>query len=116
MMRIRVKQDIINPHFLEEWLRFFKTRHYYMSHARGTSGSMVKIDQSIVKDTPILLPSINIQNQILSIIKSIDRTIELEKRIKKYYLSLKNGLMQILLNGIIRVELREDGLHRIKNC
>ena len=43
------------------------------------------------------------------------RAIKMEKQNKIGFSLIKQGLMQLLLSGKIRVELREDGLHRIRD-
>jgi type I restriction enzyme S subunit len=61
------------------------------------------------------LPSITEQKYIVEILNKAYENIQDEKNRKKRLEDLKRGLMQDLLSGKIRVELRQDELHRISN-
>ena len=115
MMRIRVNPAILNPYFLELWLQHPLIRHFFMSSARGTSGSMVKINQTILGSVVIPIPSLEEQNKITEKIHSVTEKIKTEKNIKKKIEEAKKGLMQVLLSGRVRVRLDEGGLHRIRD-
>ena len=82
-----------------------------MKYAEGTKRKNLSL--SIIKKIPIIVPSIQEQEKIVRIIENQDNIIHLEKKKRHNFKNLKRGLMQSLLSGNIRVELREDGLHRI---
>jgi len=71
------------------------------------------ITQSIINNIKIALPSLAEQEAISNILMESESNIRIEKRKKESLKKIKVGLMQILLSGRVRVELREDGLHRI---
>jgi len=63
----------------------------------------------------IPLPPIKEQIEISNIVQICDRKISDEKNRKKKLLLLKQGLMQVLLSGKVRVEMKENGLPRIRD-
>jgi type I restriction enzyme S subunit len=115
MMRIRVDPSFINPYFLELWLLHPITRRFLMSEARGTSGSMVKINQNILESVLLPMPSLEEQNRIVQIVYSAIEKIKIEEIKSKKIEETKKGLTQVLLSGRIRVRLDEGGLHRIRD-
>jgi type I restriction enzyme S subunit len=56
------------------------------------------------------------QKQIINNIQESDKLLDVNKSKRAFLTKLKQGLMQSLLSGKIRVELRVDGLHRIIDC
>jgi len=69
-----------------------------------TGSKVITVDQ-ILSDAKPAIDVLILDNQ--------DSNISIEREKKKYLNSLKQGLMQSLLSGKVRVELREDGLHRV---
>jgi len=63
----------------------------------------------------IKYPKIEEQREISKMLSSIDKKKEEEKIYLKKLKDIKEGLMQSLLSGKVRVELKADGLHRIGN-
>lgn len=115
MMRVRVDSSILDNYLLEQWLRHPLSRRYLMSQARGTSGSMVKINQSILENLLVPISSRQEQIKIKEILKSNDKYITQYELRRNELLKLKQGLMQLLLTGKVRVGLDESGLHRIRD-
>ena len=77
-------------------------------------------DQPYINPTEIIKLNITIpppieQNKIVDRIELADSIIRNEFEKNKSYKILKQGLMQVLFSGKIRVELRGDGLHRIED-
>lgn len=68
MMKFHIK-DGINPSFILYQLKYSHAIGYYRKHATGTAGSMPKINQTTVMNTPIIMTSID--NQI-RIVKELD--------------------------------------------
>ena len=56
------------------------------------------------------------QKKIVEILDAQNEKTEKEQEKKKHLNLVKHGLMQVLLSGTIRVELKGDGLHRIGDC
>jgi len=69
MMKCHLKEGI-NPYFIVHQLQSYKTRLYYQKNATGTSGSMPKINQKTVSNTPLIITDINTQEKIVSEIES----------------------------------------------
>ena len=105
MMRIRVNKTIINNSFLEYWLRHSYSRRYLTSNARGTSGTMVKINRSILSELLIPIPPLSEQKDISARLKTLDEKATSEKWLKEKLECLKKGLMQVLLTGKVRVKV-----------
>jgi type I restriction enzyme S subunit len=75
----------------------------------------ININAEDIKSIKIILPNLEEQKRIVSILSKIDFKIKSEYNNKNLIINMKNGLMQILLSGKNRVELRENGLHRISD-
>ena len=69
MMKCHLKEGI-NPYFIVHQLQSYKSRLYYQKNATGTSGSMPKINQKTVSNTPLIITDINTQDKIVSEIDS----------------------------------------------
>lgn len=71
------------------------------------------ITQKIIENIKFGLPPIEEQNRISSILIEIDNYLSTENKLKITVNEIKKSLMQVLLSGKTRVELKGDGLHRI---
>ena len=79
--RLRLKQNIIRPDFL---VYFFHTRegqHRIMMNASQVGVPALARPTSTFKEVSIPVPSIDIQNKIMAVLKSIDDKIECNQRI-----------------------------------
>jgi len=74
---------------------------------------MPRIHWKDIRNYSIPYPPLDEQNEIVKIIENLDKKIEINIDNKHKLKLVKQGLMQQLLSGKIRVEMREDGLHRI---
>ena len=64
---------------------------------------MKKIDQRIVGDVRIPLPSLAEQRRIVKILSALDDRLALERAERDRLVVLKKGLMRVLLTGKVRV-------------
>lgn len=80
-----------------EWIAF--------NYAQGTKQQSLNL--KIVESLKILLPPIEEQQKIASILSTIDEQIESYEKEKVKYKELKKGLMQQLLTGRVRVKIDE---------
>jgi type I restriction enzyme S subunit len=103
MMRVRVDRDRMDISYLEHWLRHHYTRRYLMSNARGTSGSMVKINSSILSKLIVPLPAVAEQRDIVARLSTIETSIANERESRVQLVQLRKGLMQSLLTGKVRM-------------
>jgi type I restriction enzyme S subunit len=69
MIRARVNEKA-DPSFVELVLRSEDVRRYFKSRAKGMSGSMPKIDQQTIEETPIPLPPLPEQRRIVAEIEA----------------------------------------------
>ena len=105
LMRVRVIDKIVSPFWLEKWLLSSKGRAYFERTARGTSGSMVKINKAILESLALALPPKDEQEQILSILQSLDSRATKDNEILSTLELNKSALMQVLLTGEVRVKV-----------
>jgi type I restriction enzyme S subunit len=61
MIRVRPDETLIDPSVLIEYLRLPDVRRYFSQHARGSAGSMPKIDHEIVARLPVTVPPKELQ-------------------------------------------------------
>lgn len=76
MIRFRPDPSKIDPYYLEAYLRSEAAIKYIKSHATGTSGSMKKINQTVVESIPVLLLSLEDQRKIGAIHTTWESTLE----------------------------------------
>lgn len=105
MMKVKANKDLVFPSFLVLALQSYKTLDYFRKNATGTAGSMPKINQSIVMNTPILLPSLKEQKEI---VRQVDKLFALADKVEAHYLKAKarvDKLAQSILAKAFRGEL-----------
>ena len=74
IMKIQVREELAKPEYIHYLLSSKQTRDYFKANATGTAGNMPKINQKVVMNTPVLLPSIKEQSEIIHQIKKIFNT------------------------------------------
>jgi len=94
--------------------------HYLRSQKREldrlSSGSTFKeVSKTSIKRMKIPVPPLVEQSGIVEVLGTVDECIRLTHEREKTLTLIKQGLIQLLFSGQIRVELREDGLHRIRD-
>ena len=98
ILGIRPKKGLDN-HYLYFHLTYKKEEVKTM----GQQGTQSNLNAGMVKDFEILLPEINEQTAISTVLSDMDTEIEkLESQLTKYQ-NLKQGMMQVLLTGKIRL-------------
>lgn len=103
MMRVRLDSEKMLPDFLQHYLVSPSGRRYFQTHARGTSGSMVKINASILGSMPIPSPVLDEQRRMVQGLREIRSLIEAGERAWKAIADLERGLRHQLLTGRKRV-------------
>lgn len=98
LIRVRPNQQKIVPKYLVEYLRSPKMRLYFSTRAKGTAGSMVKIDHNTVESLPLPLPPLPEQRQIAAILSATDDTIAAAQADVKASKTLKMRLINQLLS------------------
>lgn len=100
---IRPDMNKINPIYLAKELRTLRIKKQFYKYANGAtrfglgSGDIGKID--------LFVPKLTDQNRISKLFQSLDRELSLFATLKEYWQSQKQGLMQKLLTGKIRVKI-----------
>lgn len=89
MMKIIADTDVVMIKYLYYALSSIETRLYYIGNATGTAGNMPKINQSIVSNTPIPLPSKSEQEEI---VRQIDHLFMVSDQIETSILTVQNQL------------------------
>lgn len=97
LMRIRLDPDSAEIDFMGQYLLSPAARDYLTSSARGTSGSMLKLNRSLVERLPVPLPPLPEQRKIAAILSSVDEAIEATQAVIDQVQVVKKGLMQELL-------------------
>lgn len=102
MLRLKSRPEE-NLEFLEFVIRAPSVRRQIQASAQGTSGSMVKINANIVKGLLVPVPSRNDQMQFVASVQVwADRRSQEQAELNRLKL-LKQGLMEDLLTGKVRV-------------
>jgi type I restriction enzyme, S subunit len=96
LMRVRLGPGA-DPEFVTYCLLSKHGRDFFKRCARGTSGSMPKIDRTILGDFPLPLPPLPEQRKIAAILSSVDEAIEKTQAVIDQVQVIKKGLMQELL-------------------
>lgn len=78
MMKIRANSRVLTK-YLYYALTSSSVKEYYRNNATGTAGNMPKINQTVVNNTPIILPPLQEQKEIVSI---LDDLFEKERNAK----------------------------------
>jgi len=97
--------DLILGDYLHYSLLSKKTRKYFRDNATGTAGNMPKINQKTVSSTPINLPTISEQKQI---VKKVESLFKLADKVEQQYQVAKqrtDKLTQSILAKAFRGEL-----------
>ena len=98
MIRFRPDPSKIYTDYLEAYLRSDVAVKYIKSHATGTSGSMKKINQTVVESIPVLLLSLKDQQKIATIHTTWESTIETVERL----ITSKEKRFSWLINRLIK--------------
>ncbi|MBD2248410.1 restriction endonuclease subunit S [Nostoc sp. FACHB-888] len=92
MMKIQVIEEKATSEFIFYALSNKATRLYFRKNATGTAGNMPKINQPIVMNTPVSLPSIAEQKEIVRRVESFFKAAE---TIEQQYQEAKANLDQL---------------------
>jgi type I restriction enzyme S subunit len=104
IMKCHANERIL-PKFLYYCLSSEPVRKYFRTNATGTTGNMPKVNQSIVSNAPINLPSLNEQQEVTRRVELLFAKAEL---INKQYFYAKKRLDRLahsILNKAFRGEL-----------
>jgi type I restriction enzyme S subunit len=71
MIRVRPDPSLMSPELLSEYLHLPEVRAYFRQRARGTSGSMPKIDHEIVANLPVVVPALSEQLRMTRVFRAV---------------------------------------------
>lgn len=103
-IRIRVNAERCNPQFLAY---FVSTNNWYRQVRSSIKPaiSQATINQDDLNRILIPLPPLEEQRRVAEILSAIDEKMDKEQDRKEYLEQLKQGLMQVLLTGKVRVKV-----------
>jgi type I restriction enzyme S subunit len=96
--------------FLYMWFLFVQQK---MDAAATHGGVFTNLTTKILKETKIAIPPLKEQKQIVNTYEALRRQENTEQRYMRKLRSLKNGLMQDLLTGRVRVPEAEDRVDEV---
>ena len=96
--------DGIDPMFLFYILKFNKFRKILEFSMRGTTGRQ-RVPKNAVEKLRIHLPPKEEQEKIARVLLTVDKKLEIERKNKEKLEKIKQGLMDLLLTGRIRVKV-----------
>jgi len=111
IIRFKLNNRMVDNDYFGYVYQSHKIQNQIHSYKHGSTN--ININAEDIKSLSIALPELQEQKEIVKIISNVDRKIIQETYKKAYLRQVKQGLMQSLLSGKVRVELREDGLHRV---
>jgi type I restriction enzyme S subunit len=112
MMKVQANDKVLNI-FLNYSLSSYTTKEYYKQNASGTAGNMPKINQIIVSNTPILLPPLQEQQEIVRRVESLfEKATAIEQRyeqLKTQIFTLPQSILHKAFKGELVEQLDSDG-------
>jgi type I restriction enzyme S subunit len=101
MVKIKLREKNYDQKFL---FYLLKTKENYLKEqTRGTG--IPHVDGSVLSSLKIPIPPLAEQQKIAEILSTIDKKLELEKKRKEKLERIKEGLMDLLLTGKLRVKV-----------
>lgn len=99
MMRFQVDSQKADCRYVAMYLQSPMGRNYFMSHAAGTSTSMVKINKNVLESFPMVLPPLAEQKKIAETLSVWDSAIEkMEKLVEKKEEERKINIWNLIAN------------------
>ncbi|MBO2685377.1 restriction endonuclease subunit S [Shewanella algae] len=101
---VRTNVNKLSPSFFNHLSGSEYGKKYYLGCAKQTT-NLASINSTQLKQFPVLLPSIEEQGRICSMLDSVDSRISKHESKLRHLESLKKALMQDLLTGKVRVTI-----------
>ena len=102
LIRLRVKRNIVDPHFLTFYMIF---SHDRLRQLATKAVHQANINATNLKKFKIPLPPLDEQQKIAEILLIVDKRLEVERKRKERLERIKKSLMDLLLTGKIRVKV-----------
>jgi type I restriction enzyme S subunit len=104
LVRIRLREDQLRPRVLAEYLIGPRCRQYFRMNAKGTAGSFPKIDQGIIENVQVPLPTPDEQSEIENAARTLERKHSLHVAMRKHYEGLFRTFLHQLMTAQIRIQ------------
>ncbi|MFH7903931.1 MAG: restriction endonuclease subunit S [Candidatus Aenigmatarchaeota archaeon] len=101
MIKIMPKESLINNKYLYYWLK----KHSRILHSTTVGTGIPHVNKKIFENLLIPIPPISEQQKIVEILSTVDKKLEIERNRKRKLERIKQGLMDLLLTGKIRVKV-----------
>lgn len=98
---IKFTNSVINNVFALYFLKSIHTEQQFKQKMGGSTQKFIAL--GVIRKILITVPSVAEQKKIAEILSVVDKKISFDKKLKVKLATLKNGLMQDLLSGEIRV-------------
>ncbi|MDR4325852.1 restriction endonuclease subunit S [Bacillus pseudomycoides] len=110
-----IRLSVNNTKYITEYVTYAINAPYFRQQAvnNSTGTTRLRIGLSTLRSLKILVPSIEEQKKIADILVNVDRKIEKEQSKVLKLKELKEGLMQSLLTGKVRVTVDEDEVTQV---
>ncbi len=105
LIRVRIKEMLVDPRFVIYWLRGHKVRNFIADRARGASSTMKKISQRDVMDLPFPRISLVEQQRIADYLDQIQTRATALKLVQGAVTAELQDLQQSILARAFRGEL-----------
>lgn len=102
IFRVRLVDPAFDVRFVHYLLSSFYGKRYF-KQASKQSTNLASINQKQLRSFVVLQPPIEEQRRIAEILSSFDDRLALERAERDRLVTLKKGLMQVLLTGKVRV-------------
>jgi type I restriction enzyme S subunit len=85
---------------------FTQSEMYWLQVNRMKGGQLKKgLNTQLIKEIKVLLPPLEEQQKIAQVLSTVDKKLEIERNEKAKLERIKEGLMELLLTGKIRVKV-----------
>ncbi|MBT2663934.1 restriction endonuclease subunit S [Bacillus sp. ISL-4] len=112
VFRVRVDRTMIIPEYLAFLVGSEYGKSYFLKCAKQTT-NLASINSTQLKAFPVLLPPQNEQIEIVKNLNSVNAKIKKEQETLANLQTLKQGLMQSLLTGKVRVKVDEAEVEQV---
>jgi type I restriction enzyme S subunit len=102
LIRLRVKRNIVDPHFLTFYMTF---SHDRLRQLATRAVHQANINATNLRKFKIPLPSLEEQRKVAEMLSTVDKRPEVERKRKEKLERIKKALMDLLLTGKIRVKI-----------
>jgi type I restriction enzyme S subunit len=104
VFRVRVNDSILRPYFLAFWSESSFGKKYFVLNSKQST-NLASINSKQLNAYPILVPDITEQAEIENRINAVNKRLNTLKREQEKLTLQKQGLMQDLLTGKVRVKV-----------